>query len=254
MADAPTFFVSDLHLRGPDDANQRLFLEFLERRVRPARGDLVIAGDLFDFWYGLPSRVPDPFREVVDALEGLPSVVYFEGNHDVRLARALGAASRIEVVEGGRRMRVHGLDLHVEHGDHVDPADVGHMAFKRFMLSKPAAVVARVLGARALQWVGGTAAILSRGDMDAVLGQDPRWLAAARVFAAGRAGAGADLTVLGHGHWLGWWDEPLVCLGDWLVFHSYLRVDADGAHLTRYGSGRDDAVVATEPVGAIPPG
>ncbi len=253
MAEAPTFFVSDLHLRGPDDANQRLFLEFLDRRVKPSGGALVVAGDLFDFWYGLPERVPEPFREVVDALEALPSVVYFEGNHDVRLARALGRGSRVEVVVGGRRMQTHGLDIHVEHGDHVDEDDVGHMAFKRLMLSKPAAVVARVLGERALQWVGGTAAVVSRGDMDAVLGQDPRWLAAARRFAAGRSQAGADLTVLGHGHWLGWWDEPLVCLGDWLVFRSYLRVDPAGARLHRYRSDGDDVLSAESPVGAIAP-
>ena len=253
MAEGLTYFVSDLHLRGPEDRNQRLFLEFLDRRVRSTGAALVVAGDLFDFWYGLPERVPAPFVEVIDALESLPSVVYLEGNHDVRLGRALGPDSRIDVVVGSRRMDVGSLTVHVEHGDHVDSADVGHMAFKRLMLSRPAAVVARALGERALQWVGETAAVVSRGDEDGVLGQNPRWLAAAREFAAERASEGADLTILGHGHWLGWWSDSLVCLGDWLVFHSYLRVDTDGASLCRFVQAGDDITVATGPVGAIPP-
>ena len=255
MADglAPTFFVSDLHLRGPDDPNQKLFLQFLETRVRAENAQLVVAGDLFDFWYGLPGRVPPPFQEVVDALERLPSVLYLEGNHDVRVSRALGAGSRIEAGAGSRELRVHGLRVHVEHGDHVDRADVGHLAFKRLMLSFPASIAARLMGERALQWLGGTAALVSRGDMDGVLGQQPRWLEAARTHAAIQATRGLDLTVVGHGHWLGWWPEALICLGDWLVFHSYLRIDSAGPRLMRYCQGPADTVVATSPGGPVRP-
>ena len=246
------YFVSDLHLRGPDDANQRMFLDFVERRVRPSGARLVIGGDLFDFWYGMPGRVPAPFREVVDTLESLSDVVWVEGNHDVRLKRALGPQSTIHLETRRWTGRIGGLSVCLEHGDHVDPADVGHMAFKRFMLSRPAGLVARVLGERVLQWVGGTAAVISRGDADSVLGQDPRWLEAARRFAAARTLDGFDLTVLGHGHWLGWWPEPLVCLGDWLVFHSFLTVDEDGARLWRYVPD-GDVLLADSAVGVVPP-
>ena len=253
MADGPAVFVSDLHLRGPEDPNQQLFLEFLERRIRPRPSvRLVVAGDLFDFWYGLPDRVPEPFRPVVAALESLPFVTYIEGNHDVRLARALGPESRIAVVPGDLELQAGSRRIHVEHGDHVDRADAGHIAFKRFMLSKPAGLAARVMGERALQWLGETAAVISRGDMEAVLGQDARWLEAARSFGRARASDGYDLTVLGHGHWLGWWPENLICLGDWLVFHSYLEVGEDGASLRRYRSG-GDAEVAQGPIGSVAP-
>ena len=40
---------------------------------------------------------------------------------------------------------------------------------------------------------------------------------------------------MGHGHFVGWFDEGLVCLGDWLRFFTYLELDGvGGAELRRF--------------------
>ena len=80
----------------------------------------------------------------------------------------------------------------------------------------------------------------------------PTWLRAARQHALARRAEGIDLSVLGHGHWLGWWPEGLVCLGDWLHWRSYLEI-AERPRLRRFVEGAEtDPVLAEGPVGALP--
>jgi len=80
------------------------------------------------------------------------------------------------------------------------------------------------------------------------------WLAAAHRDAARRREQGVDLSVRGHGHFLGWWPDGLVCLGDWLHFHSYLELGPDqpGAILRRFRRGEAvDQLLSAEPRGEL---
>ncbi len=219
------FVVSDLHLRKPDDTNYQRFLSFLQARVAPdPDATLVVAGDLFDFWYGVPGVLPPDFQPVLRALEALPDVVWIEGNHDLRVQRGLGGRSRIHVV-GERIELCHGSRrVHLEHGDLIRAS--GRVT-RRALRSRLAELGARVLGPRRTQRLGNGVAARRHGGRG-YEGRSEAWLRVARDFAGERRRAGCSLTVLGHGHWLGSWDEGLVCLGDWLQYFTYLELEPEG--------------------------
>jgi len=253
MAEAarPLWFVSDVHLTPARPQRTARFLAFLRDRVASRDADLVIAGDLFDWWWG-SKPVPADVGEVIDALEALPgSVLWMEGNHDVFVGRGLTEdsplATTAEPLEIGRAAPF--ATIHVAHGDLVDPAERGYRRFRALLRGIPGRAAARLVGPRVTRAVGGFAASGSRsakGGVDGYEGLSDRWLAAARSYAAS---TGADLCVLGHGHWLGWW-PGLVCLGDWLRWSSYARLDSGGLGLWRYREDGDELLLDA-PRGAV---
>ncbi len=208
-------------------------------------------GDLFDWFYASPGHVPVHLDPVIDALRARRRVLWIEGNHDMRVARAVGPGS-IEVVDGPVQVSIGGLRLDLRHGDLVDPTEWGYRLLRGFLRSPVMGAVTRGLGPGLTQRVGeyATTARHVAGVSPGEDGRRPRWLAAARVHAASLEGV--DLAVVGHGHWLGWWEEGLVCLGDWLHYRSYLELDGDGARLRRFEPDGADPVVARGPVGALP--
>ncbi len=252
MAEAPErpiWFVSDVHLTPSRPQRTARFLAFLRDRVAEEGVDLIIAGDLFDWWWG-GKPVPADVGEMIDALEALPgSVVWMEGNHDLFVGRGLTEDSPIATTAGALELRRSCGSVHVVHGDLVDREEVGYRAFRALLRGLPGRAAARIVGQRVTRAVGSFAASGSRsakGGVDGYEGLSDRWLEAAKAYAGN---SGADLCVLGHGHWLGWW-PGLVCLGDWLRWSSYARLDGDAASLWRYSEDGDELLLDA-PTGAV---
>lgn len=249
-AEAPVWFVSDVHLTPSRPERTERFLRFLEQRVAPSGADLVVAGDLFDWWFGTPGEPPADVARVVRALEALPRpVLWLEGNHDLFVHHALGPASPVATSSEPVRIQRFGRTVHVEHGDLVDPSERGYRRFRALLRGVPGQLAARVVGRRVTRFVGSRAAAGSRdlqGGADGYDGESEEWLAAARRYASARP---EDLVILGHGHWLGYW-EGLACLGDWLRWSSYARLGRDGLSLWRYRA-QGDVLLADAPTGAV---
>ena len=216
--------VSDLHLRSASGERTRLFLDFLERRMVPDPPDvLVIAGDLFDFCTSVGGRLPRACAPVLEALAALPRVIWLEGNHDFRLAGGLPSTGSVQSRPADLVLRWRDRSVYVQHGDLIS---LKGRITRRLLTSLPVAVGARLLGVER-SWLVGSGFGVGRSGLHGYDGREPEWLTAARAFAAGQRERGFDLCVLGHGHWLGQWDE-LVCPGDWVRYHSYLELAADG--------------------------
>ena len=237
----PTYLLSDLHLRGPSDANQSRFLRFIDERIAPySDRTLVIAGDLFDFWYAVGDEVPESCRAVLDRLAALPRVVWLEGNHDIGQSRRLAEQGGLQVLSGALQMKCGSLSVHVCHGDRLDQRDLGQRMLRSLLDSSAVRVLAGRLGSPRVQQIGISLASRSRRRYPAEQrGRDESWFQAAESDAAERIAAGTDLCVRGHSHSLGWWPSGLICLGDWLWFHSYLELQPQGqpAQLRRYVPG-----------------
>ncbi len=241
-------FLSDLHIREAGDPPARALLSFLD--TVPSDVLVVLLGDVFDWWYGMPGYVPPALAPVVERFEGR-ELMWVEGNHDMRIARAVG--DRLDVRIGPQTVRVGGLSIDARHGDLVEQDRVGYRLLRGFLRSPLMGAACGLLGPRLSHRIG-YAATAAKHGADGGLGFDgrkQRWLDAALSHAQARRAEGQDLAVLGHGHWLGWWDEGLVCLGDWLHWCSYLEVDASGARLMRFDGGAS-VVLAEQPVGAVP--
>jgi len=248
-------FVSDLHLRGPEDPNQALFLDFLEQRIAPdPSATLVVVGDLFDFWLAVGDEIPVDYQEVVERLAALPRVLWLEGNHDIGQSRALRHCGGLQVIEGSLLLRCGDLALHINHGDLLDPSDRGHRFLRAFLGSAGLRRLAALIGSPRVQDLGRKLALQSRNRKGGLLGRNRDWLVAAHRDAVTRQQQGTDLSIRGHGHFLGWWPDGLVCLGDWLHFHSYLELkpQAPSVTLRRFRPGSSvDELLTCEPTGEL---
>jgi UDP-2,3-diacylglucosamine hydrolase len=117
--------ISDLHLRSGGERNARLFEQFL-RQAADRRDEVVIAGDLFDLWFG-PSQLTFPYqKETLQVMEALAQngliMHYIEGNRDFsinhykdRIFRSVSARS-FDLLWAGKKIRF-------VHGDLVNSAD-----------------------------------------------------------------------------------------------------------------------------------
>ncbi len=249
-----TLFVSDVHLSPRAPERTARFKAFLRSRVVEEQANVVVVGDLFDWWYGYPGDLPADVREIVELLEQARSALWMEGNHDVLIGRSFVGPSAVATSEGPLDMAVGGHGLHVAHGDLVDTEDVGYLLFRRLLRGLPGRAAAAIAGQRAIRALGSFAARRSResqGGSDGYDGLNERWLAAARRYAVSCALGGADLTILGHGHWLGWWPEGLVCLGDWFAHDSYLRIHEGQTALLGFRP-EGDVVLMSGPDGPVP--
>jgi len=254
LALSHAFCVSDVHIIHAEDDVAIRFRRFLDERVAKVPGTtLIILGDLLHFWFGRRGSVPAQFRPLIDQLESLERVIWVEGNHDLRLERALGHASRITVVEDSLTVSHGGEQLHLEHGHRVDRSDRGQVLLDRVLRTPLADVASMLLSDRGTQKLGLWAATQSSGE-GSYDGRDPRWLRAALSYSRSRVQRGSDLTILGHGHYLGWWPEGLICLGDWLHWCSYLELAADGTKALRRFDPQSsaDPLLSEVPLGEIP--
>jgi UDP-2,3-diacylglucosamine pyrophosphatase LpxH len=240
------FCVSDVHIVHADDEGAHRFRRFLRERVAATpEATLIIVGDLLHFWFGRNGVVPKQFAPLINELEDLPNVLWIEGNHDLRLARALGSGSRIRVLSGTLEVDHLGCRLHLEHGHRVDRSDRGQILLDRLLQTPLADLASKLITGPGTQKLGLWAATRSSG-VGSYDGRDPRWLNAAREHATRCAERGTDITVLGHGHYLGWWPE-----GHWC---SYLELKPDGSRALRRFDPQllEDPSLAESPLEEIP--
>ena len=87
------YFLSDFHLGAPDFASslnrEKKIVAFLEY-IRKDAQQIIIAGDIFDFWYEYKTVVPKHFVRLMGKLaeitdSGIP-IILFAGNHDISTA------------------------------------------------------------------------------------------------------------------------------------------------------------------------
>ena len=135
-----TIFIADAHLNAPSDTNYQLLLQFLDQLCGTV-DTLVIVGDLFDFWVGLPGMPSPEYRPVIDSLKRLTESgarpVYFEGNHDFQLGRVFRDDLRAEVHEGPAILELQGQRILVCHGDQINPHDHGYRRLRSLLRSLP---------------------------------------------------------------------------------------------------------------------
>lgn len=125
--------VSDLHLNESSRERTARFLQWLE--AARDRGDRVlIAGDLFDLWFGWRHLTFPYQRQVIDRMKELKEqglvMYYVEGNRDFAVSEHTG--SLFERVSPDRMtLPWGGIQVSAEHGDTVNADDRPYRTWRR---------------------------------------------------------------------------------------------------------------------------
>jgi UDP-2,3-diacylglucosamine hydrolase len=234
----PDYVVSDIHLGAVPDGTERELVRFLEH-VGNDGAALLIAGDLFDFWFEYGEVIPGRYFRTLAALArlvdaGLP-VLLVGGNHDAWGGRFLREQVGVDYRVDPFHMLLGGRRALVAHGDGVGAGDFKYRALKAVLRSRAAIVAFRALhpelGVRLARAVSRTEAktderIRAEGRAAFLDG----W-ATAQL----RADPSLSWVVCGHSH------LPVVKQvepgryylnsGDWITHFTYITVTAEGPTL-----------------------
>lgn len=241
------YFLSDFHLGAPDFANslvrERKIVAFLEHARHDAQ-EIIIGGDVFDFWYEYKTVVPKHFVRLLGKLASLTDggipVKLFAGNHDMWMRNYFETELNIPVYFEPRHFTWNTKKFYVGHGDGLGPGDHGYKFIKKVFRNP---VCQWLFGVLHPTWGMGLANYFSRksrqktGAADAVfLGKDNEWLViySREVLAKEHF----DYFIFGHRH------LPLVIplndgacyinLGDWITHFTYAVFDGHTVELKKW--------------------
>lgn len=224
---APVYFVSDAHLGAlliPDPRQQRAKLDRFFDCVKQEGKTLVLAGDLFDFWFEWRYVIPKhPFRTLhrlrtlVDA--GI-TLHYLAGNHDFRLRGFLEQEIGMHVHAEALCAEIAGQSVFVYHGDGILKRDHGYRLLKRVLRNRVAQ--------RLFTWIHPDCGMaLAHGTSKTsrtLVKENPEEDREYQDFARRKFAEGYQAVLLGHTH------RPVrneengrtyVNLGDWITQYSY---------------------------------
>lgn len=234
-----TVVVSDAHLGAIPPQNERAFVDLLER-VPEIGDELLVNGDLFDFWFEYRTTIPRGHLDVLAALRalvrgGMP-VRFLGGNHDGWAGSFLRDDVGLELVEGPVVMPVGGRNAYVAHGDGLGGGDRGYGVLKRVIRSRLA-----TFGFRAIHPDLGIPMAGLASSTEAHAARGPGYVSPRAATLAAHAAAilqerpEIDLVVFGHAHAPHLEEiEPgrfYLNAGDWIHNRSYAVVSAEEIRL-----------------------
>jgi UDP-2,3-diacylglucosamine hydrolase len=240
MSEPTALVISDAHLGAtPPDRAERL-LSFLES-VPDRADELLVNGDLFDFWFEWREVILREHFPVLRSLAGLVEagvrVRMVGGNHDAWAGDFLTGEIGVEWMEGPSRIRLGGRRAYVAHGDGMAPGDWSYRILKAVVRSRPAEALFRLvhpdLARRLIRSVSRTGREVRHGPLPHradVLSDH-----AVEIL---RREHDLDLVIFGHAHRpelrpvSG--DRHYLNPGDWINHFTYGRVTPDEVRLREW--------------------
>lgn len=243
------YFASDLHLGVPTYekslVREKHFVKWLDE-VKQDAAEIIILGDLFDFWFEYKKAVPRGFVRVMGKLaeitdSGIP-IHFFTGNHDMWIFDYFPKETGVKLYRHPQHREWNDKKFYLGHGDGLGPGDHGYKFIKK------------VFANRFLQWAFarlhpnfgiGLADYFSRssraktGDDDAkFLGEEEEWLViyCKEILAQEHF----DYFIFGHRHLpldidLKKGASRYINLGDWISYFTYAVFDGSNLRLKEYG-------------------
>jgi UDP-2,3-diacylglucosamine hydrolase len=237
----PVYIASDLHLGAPDYATslerEKKFIRWLDS-IRGRASELIILGDLFDFWFEYKTAVPRGYVRLLGRLaemrdEGLP-ITLFVGNHDLWLRDYFPSELGIAVQHKPQTREFFGKKYYLAHGDGLGPGDHEYKFWRKvftnaffnwcFRVSHPD------IGLGLGNYFSRRSAKKSRLHDDIDYGQKERLYQFVQDYL--RRDASYDYFVFGHRHHAKVVQvsiqTQLIFLGEWFQKCSYLEITAEG--------------------------
>ncbi len=204
MQDPPVFLASDIHLGSVPRDTERAFVSWLEHCGRHA-SQVVINGDLFDFWFEYRSVVPRGHTRVLGALSalvdaGLP-VLFMGGNHDWWGGRFLREEIGVDFRQEPLVLDLQGYRTLLAHGDGMGAGDLGYRMLRLLLRGRLTRGAFRLLHPDFGAWVARRVSKTGQRTPESLAKQKERsefletW-ARARLSESPEL----DLVILGHTH------------------------------------------------------
>ncbi len=139
MPEKAIHLASDVHLGIVPEETEQAFLRWLEH-TGAAASQLIINGDLFDFWFEYRSAVPRGHTRVLAALarivDGGVPVTLMGGNHDWWGGAFLTDEIGVTFLQDPVLLDLAGLRTFLAHGDGLGPGDLGYRILRRVLRSR----------------------------------------------------------------------------------------------------------------------
>jgi UDP-2,3-diacylglucosamine hydrolase len=247
------YISSDHHFGVPNLAasqeRERLFIKWLEECKVDAQ-EIILLGDLFDFWFEYGHVVPKGTVRVLGKLaeladSGIP-ITLFCGNHDMWQRQYLSNELGIRLVRDEQTREFFGKSYYLHHGDGKGPGDRGYKLMKWGFRSRLLRFCFRWLHPDIGVSVALASSKTSRhahakaDDID----KGPREYLVQYVKQKAEQGTPFDYFVFGHRHFArqqSFGKAQLLVLGDWISDFSYLRItESDGPQFYTYQNGKPE--------------
>lgn len=115
---SPVIIVSDIHIGNSLFKKKKEFLHFL-RYVDSINANLILNGDIFDFWYKHPQNFSDIEVEIMSRIidhAADNNVIIIPGNHDFLLTIKQNSIKNVEIVYPYLTFKWNGKEIYVSHG------------------------------------------------------------------------------------------------------------------------------------------
>jgi len=233
--DARVLFLADSHFHTERDAAEQrrldAFLALLDRHAGIA--DVVLMGDIFDFWFDYPHFVMkgyEPLLRVLDRVRAAGSRVHFVGgNHDIWAARYLHDRYGSDPAGGPVTLELDGQRVRCVHGDGLLGRDLFYAAFRSVVRHRAGVLLGKSLHPELLyafsNWLSGTSRGCTRDEIAGIERKAARWLERQRA-------TDWDHLIMGH-------------------VHHQFTVEHDGRRLTTLGGWLDPRQYAVWRGGAL---
>jgi UDP-2,3-diacylglucosamine hydrolase len=237
---APLFFISDAHLGADSPAQESIKSSRLHafwEHVGRSGGDVVVVGDLFDFWFEFRHAIPNVHTDHLAALRHLVDsghrVGYVAGNHDFWVGRFFREELGVHFHPEEWATSAFGARVVFRHGDGWLPGERGYRLM-RGVLRNPLCIrmfqmLSPDLGFPLARWVS------KQGKERHEL--TPQALAQNVAVARGRLQGGVDILITAHLHQVlhfAWPEGHWLVAGDWMRRFSFGVLDSSGPALYRW--------------------
>jgi len=198
-----TLFVADSHFHlVPDAAEARrvaAFVRFLE--LAHGVDDLVLLGDIFDFWFDYPHFRLDGYDEILGALDDVRNtgtrLHFIGGNHDIWAADYFHRRYGTDPDANARILELGGIRVLLNHGDGLLGYDWAYNTFRAIVRNRAGILLAKSLHPETLYalstWLSGASRSATRDESEKIVTKGRRWLKQ-------QDDAPWDLMVMGHVH------------------------------------------------------
>ena len=137
------YFASDFHLGVPDHESslqrEKKIVEWLDK-IRNDAEEIILLGDLFDFWFEYNTVVPKGFVRFLGKLAHLSDsgikISVFTGNHDIWMFDYFEKELNIPVYRKPQVRKWNGKKFYIAHGDGLGPGDQGFKFLKAVFTNK----------------------------------------------------------------------------------------------------------------------